>query len=1262
MRIVETYGDSADTVTIEGRSYPAESLLEDDDGIRWYLTSSATLIDPRNWNNAAAGGASAILAASGAGILAQTTEQFMADRTEVQQGYVPGTLSWHAGPETPTYSNLAAGTYGQTYSTSSAGAGAVTFTMSTKANPEPGFVHLHTHSEYSSFDGMSMWPEIVEQVIAQGGTAIGSADHGICAGHPEQQKQAAKAGLTPVFGMEAYFVDDRFARLDQYVAPEGMDPKSEEGKAHREAFKAEVTDYYHLCLWATDQASLLRLWAMSTESYRTGFYSKPRLDWEVLEKYSEGIICSTACLRGPLVHKALIEGNEEVARARLSRLQRIFGDRLFVELHVNQLPEQLIVNEALVVLAREQGVGLLAAVDSHYATTEDRLPHRVWLSARTEDDIADDTELFSGQQDYHLKTETEVRANLAYLGTSVVDEACANTVRVAAMATAEVTGVPKPPIFSKGGKGTHEEDAERLLDLCLSNWHLTQGKRFDQSAYMERFEREFDLIKRKNFCGYFLMVAEQTNWAQSDGILVGPGRGSGGGSLVAYLARIVGIDAVDAELIFERFMTEGRTALPDFDIDYPQSKKQRVQQHARDRYGDDYVTVVGSVMRLKNKGIIKKLGAAMKSTLTNPEEYFLDAAAMSAIISDAEADTAGIGLAWPDLWDRVGEELQPYRDKYPQVFAMADRLVGRISGYGQHAAGLIISTDQPLTGQLPLRRASEEGHLIAQFDKDVIEELGFIKFDLLTLRNLDTIQMAVDLIRERRGITVNVNDWRDEYEDPQVWEEISEAHTLGIFQIETHSGTRMTKRMQPHSMAELADMITLVRPGPSKSGLTDTYLRRRDGEEPVTFPDPRMATVLAKTYGCLLYQEDIMQACIVLAGYDGNEADAVRKILGKKQVEKVAVAGQEFTTRAVAMGMDPTAAASLWAQMAEFAKYSFNRAHAFAYAVLGYWCAWLKFHYPVEFLTAALSTVDTDRVPDFIKEARRMGYAVLPPDINESGSGFRAGQMAVRYGLAQIKGIGLAGLKDILEHQPYTSFEDYLERKGPNADRGITATLARIGAFDSLVPNRRGLEFVLAAEKSGEASMCVDKVIGTIGAPNDLPCTFDWSKEEPPVNPRTKKLMKLKPPPKKCTKACRQYRARPPVDITTIEPYSDNDIRDIEQDLLGVYLSSTPFDDIPDDYREIFKDQHYAMDAKGSQDALYLLGGVLTKVRPHTDKSGRAMGFLDLETEVGTVSITCFNSTWEKYRPQLRRGALVMLEADKNSRGCSLYTIAPIAS
>jgi DNA polymerase-3 subunit alpha len=1125
------------------------------------------------------------------------------------------------------------------------------------------FVHLHCHSEYSPLDGLSTTKEIVAAALADGQTAIAFTDHGNCAVHPEAQIECERAGIKPIFGLEAYFVDDRFAR---------------EGKP---------SDYWHLILWAMDDEGLKNLWAMSTESYRDGLYGKyARLDWDTLRRLNKGVMASTACLGGAVL-KPLNNGDEELALSNLLRLHEIFGDRLYAEIQPGQ-GKQVTSNTWLLEKAYELGIEPVVTCDSHYPEPKDKDAHKVWLASsmgKTLDELADST-MFEGDEDYHLMTEEEVRTSavrhLKVMGDwapAFVERAFDNTAAVAERCTAKIVLTSRNPVYSRA-TAEHPDplkhDQERLMDLCMEHWERrTAGKRQPQSVYLARLENELGMIFDKGFPGYFLIVADLILWAKAHGILVGPGRGSGGGSLVAYVLSITELDPVDHDVLFERFMTKGRTELPDFDIDFPSSKKAEVYGYVTERWGADHVATVGTHMRLKSKSVIQSVARAIKAEL--PEDHWADITACSNIIEAAEGDTAGLGLSWSDLWDRAGEELQPYADKYPRLFRLAGQFHGRLKGYGKHPAGVIIDTDHPLTENLPLR-LGEDGQMIAQFDLKVLELLGYIKLDLLNISNLDMIQLTVDMIKEHTGKVINPYEWIDELEDPYLYEQIGAGHTLGLFQIGTNTGTQMARRMKPTGLHELTDLITLVRPGPARSGLTDTYLARRKGEEEVSYADPRMEAVLGKTWGAMIYQEQLMKLCMVLAGYDDVKADKVRKILGKKKVEEARKMSADFIEKAMANGTDEMVTRELWAQMEEFARYSFGFAHALAYAILGVWTAWFKFHYPLYFLCAALSTVSQSsdsgsKLPLFVEEARRMGYKVLPPDINTSGVGFSLGSsgLDIRYGLDAVKGVGPAAVKAITENQPYTSWEDFLERKGSNANSGIVKTLVHIGAFDSLVPNRRWLEKVLeveAIDKSYDAcehGSAESQAIVWLPSPTkkdpepdeqrwSLPCSYNWSSEPAEIG-RTGKLVKPKAPVKKCTKGCRHFTPFQPPEPDDVAPYTDEEIRHIEEEMLGVYLSSTPFDIIPEEDREQFATGE---DVLSGPHGTYMIAAVVQGFR--FAKNRQDMGFLAMNTMRGSLSAVVFPSDYIRYGVEFRKGRLAYATVSKNDRGQRLDIFLPI--
>jgi DNA polymerase-3 subunit alpha len=1090
------------------------------------------------------------------------------------------------------------------------------------------FVHLHTHSEFSALDGLSTIPELVNLAVADNNAALGITDHGTCAGHPALQRSCDDAGIKPIFGMEAYFIDNRLER-----------PSPGDTEAAK-----RLRNYNHLILLAKDDEGLRNLWALSTEGFRDGFYYKPRIDWDSLRRHSKGLIATTACLGGP-ISRLLLDGHQDQARARVGRLLDLFGEDLYVEIQPSDLEEQIRLNPLLISLAHDLGIQVVAAADGHFPTADDHDLHKTWLRCQTSKD----------NEDYwhfdHSMTESEIRDRLSYLDPQVVDQAVENTAKLAEKCTARIESKVVMPVYYR--QGGYERDAEKLRQMCLDNWtRIKPGRRYDDQVYRDRFEREFKLLEVKKYCGYFLMVADYVGWAKDNGILVGPGRGSGAGSLIAFLMRITEVDPVQHEILFERFITDGRMTLPDFDVDFPASKRSDIQNYLRSKWGDDHTLRIGTHLRYKNKGIIQKLFSALGDEL--PPEAFADAKKLSAIIEDAESGTAGLGLSWEALWAQEEELLEPYRRKYPKLFAIAERLVGRLNSYGRHAAGIVISTDHALTDRLPLRGGEDGDQMISQFDMDALDSMGYVKFDILTIRTLDTVQAIVDGARQYFGVEVDVYDFDTEYDDPMVWDEISDGNTLGMFQIETTSGTKLVRRLKPTNLGELSDVGALVRPGPTRSGLTEAYLRRREGTEPVNFADPRMEEFLAPTQGVMIYQEQVMQAAMVLAGYDSTEADGVRKILGKKKVDQVIQAGHRFVDGCVAGGMDKDVAAHLWEQMAEFAKYGFGKAHSISYAMITYWTAWWKVHYVVPTLTALLSTVDKERVPEFVKEARRLEVPILSPDINASGRGFRPQETSIRYGLDSIKGIGPKAIEELEAGQPYASFTDFQERATRAVNAGVQLLLARVGAFDSLEPNRKGLVTKLMAEKEGVTATCIFKTTLTTD-PEGLACTYDWANEPRPINKRTLKLLKPKPLPKKCTKGCRQYKPQGLDGIDLSGSYTDKEIREIEQELLGIQLSSTPFDMLPPADREEVRKYAELLD-KGVA-GVYMVVGTIIRVRKHRDRSDRDMAFFNLSTETTDLDVVVFGDQYVIYGVHLKPGNFVVAEVRRTDRGSQLKTL-----
>jgi DNA polymerase-3 subunit alpha len=1107
---------------------------------------------------------------------------------------------------------------------------------------EPTFVHIHTHSEFSSLDGFSTIPEIVACAVADNQPAVAVTDHGTCAAHPHLQAECDDAGIKPIFGLEAYFVDDRHRRPLERTKPKKENTEEEE--AVFKADQAAVKDYWHLVLIAMNDTGLRNLWAMSTEASRDGFYYHPRLDWDTLERYSEGIICTTACLRGP-VSRAILQDDMPMARIRMSRLQDIFGDRLYAEVHTNHLEDQFKVNAGIVKLADEMNVPCIAVVDSHYSCCEHKDAHHVWIAAQTSSNINEEAGLFDSDENYHLMTRDEVMQALLFSNDLECEEWVENTVKLADRCTARLAGDPSPPKFG----ATHDADFETLFAMCEMSWQQKcQGNARPEQEYADRFEREMKLLVAKNLCGYFDIVADYCLWAKRQGILVGPGRGSGGASLVAYLSGITEIDPVDAELPFERFLTPGRTELPDFDIDFPPSRIDEVIQYVTDKWGERCVVRVGSHIRLKSKGVLKNLAMTLRG---KHDIDFGDLEAIGKIIDAAEKNTAGLGLSWEELWNQNEDDLRPWAVKYPEIFAYAETMVGRLKSYGKHAAGFIISSDVDLTDTLPLRKAGEQ--LVAEFDMRALAEIGLVKFDFLSVRNLDTLQQCVDLIRERTGEEIDLYSWKDEYDDQDVWDFISAGNTLGCFQIETNAGTMMTKAVQPRNLHDMADVTTLDRPGPMRSKLDVQYLDRRHGRAPVSYADPRLEKVLHRTFGVMLYQEDIMGICRELAGYDEEEADYVRKILGKKKVAEAEKEGRKFIPACVERGLSQAAAEAIWSQMFEFSRYSFNKAHAYAYGMISYWCAWFSYHYPTEFFVAAMSTVDSDRIPAFVIGAENRGCQVLPPDINDSGRGFAAKGNVIRFGLDAIKGVGEAGVKWLLDHQPYTTFEEFMDAK-PNM--AVAKPVVRAGAFDSIVPNRKQLEGIIVQYETEEINRCVHWNPDKVGAPNGLPCEFRWDLRVPEIGKKGRPL-KLPDISKKCTVVCKHYEKRTSLSTIEVEPYSDGEIQEIETELFGIYLTSSPFESIPEDIREqLWTARDLDANVVGSKG---IAAAIVKEVTQTKDRNQKSMAFVSLFFGDGDEKAVCFQKQWGTYKRYLRPNQLVFVQLEKTTRGFTILDVQP---
>ena len=570
-------------------------------------------------------------------------------------------------------------------------------------------------------------------------------------------------------------------------------------------------------------------------------------------------------------------------------------------------------------------------------------------------------------------------------------------------------------------------------------------------------------------------------------------------------------------------------------------------------------------------------------------------------------------MSYEELLETQKEPLKPYQDKYPKLFHYAERVVGRLKSYGRHPAGIVIDPEHSLIDALPMRIAKDAGQVVAEFPMDILGWLNYVKFDILTLRTLDTFQAVMDLVAEdpmMDGFRFDPQLWRKEYEDPQVWEALSTGDTTGVFQLESPLGTKLARELKPQALADLCAHGTLNRPGPRRSGAQGAFLRRRAGVEQVTFDHPMLADILGDTYGLMIYQEDVMNVCQVLAGYSSAEADEVRSILGKKKVDKIPAEGQRFIGRCIGNGISEEVASRIWEKMAEFSKYTFNKSHSWAYGMLGYWCAWAKVHLPSYFLVAALSTVDKERIPDFINLVRSLDYKVYPPDVNESEEGFSISndRLGVRYGIASVKGLGGSKAAKILRERPFGTILDLVEKK---VDFGSIKIMAQVGALDCLIPhghNRNDLEVLVDKMAAEGVEQCHWLRPGTDNG-HGLPCGFDWVNDPTEVRlGKHDKPLKRRPLPKKCSRACRHYTPEMVVTWPELPPPTAKQIRMIERELLGVYVSHSPFDAINQDLAREYGLATLAEFETGPYDEIYQMVGEIASVRYKEGQGGEMDG------------------------------------------------------
>jgi len=879
------------------------------------------------------------------------------------------------------------------------------------------FVHLHVHSEYSLLDGASRIKDLVQKTVELEMPSIALTDHGVMYGVIDFYKLAKNAGIHPVIGCEVYVAPRR--RFDK---------------------EAHIDDSpYHLVLLAENEVGYKNLLKIVSNAYLDGFYYKPRADKELLAKHSEGLIGLSACLAGE-IPKLILDKDYEKARQAAMEYREIFGkDNFFLEMMDHHMPEQQVVNEALRKLSSETGIPLVVTNDSHYIHRQDAQIHDILLCIQTGKTLQDENRLRFDGQEYYLKSASEMASlfpnDLAALRrTREIAERC--------QVEFDFSQMHLPQYQVPEG---YDLDSY-LRKLCEEGVVQRFSGNVPQEV-RERLEHELRVIQQMGFSGYFLIVQDFVNWARRKGILVGPGRGSAAGSLVAYVLGITNINPLKYGLLFERFLNPDRITMPDIDIDFCYERREEVIDYVVSKYGKDHVAQIITFGTMMARAAIRDVGRVLNLPLSEVDK-------IAKLVPEELGVTLDKALQTPEL-----KQLYDSDPEVKQLIDLARAIEGMPRHASTHAAGIVIA-GEPLVNFLPLQRNGDA--VITQFPKETVEEIGLLKMDFLGLRTLTVIGDTLKIIESERKIKLDPDEFP--LDDAKTYELLGSGETTGVFQLESTGMRHLLRNMKPQRFEDLIALVALYRPGPLGSGMVDDFISRKNGQTKVEYPYPTLEPILKETYGVILYQEQVMQISCELAGFSMAEADNMRRAMGKKKPEVLASMRNSFIEGAQKNNVNPRVAGEIFDLMEHFAGYGFNKSHSAAYALIAYQTAYLKAHYPVEFMAATLTSFrnNSDKVSYYIQECRRLKIDILPPDVNESLENFTVVGNSIRFGLAAVKNVGEGAVQAIIEARNqggvFLSLDDFCQRVDLHqVNKRVIESLILCGAFDSLRVHRSQL-------------------------------------------------------------------------------------------------------------------------------------------------------------------------------------------------------------
>lgn len=1060
------------------------------------------------------------------------------------------------------------------------------------------FTHLHVHTEYSLLDGSNKINEYVSRVKELGMKSAAITDHGVMFGCIDFYKAAKAAGIKPILGCEVY------------VAP-GSRFDKEKGK--------EEDRYYHLVLLAETQEGYQNLIKIVSYGFVDGFYYKPRVDMELLEQYHEGIIALSACLAGE-VARNLARGFYEEGKEAALRYEKIFGKgNFFLELQDHGIPEQRQVNHELIRMSRETGIELVATNDVHYTYSSDAEAHDILLCVQTGKSLKDENRMrYEGGQ-YYVKSEEEMRRLFPY-----APEAIENTGKIAERCNVEIEfGVTKLPKFDVPDGYTAWE---YLNKLCFEG--LDKRYTDNKEELKKRLNYELGVIKDMGYVDYFLIVWDFIRYAREHGIMVGPGRGSAAGSLVSYTLGITKLDPIKYDLLFERFLNPERVSMPDIDVDFCFERRQEVIDYVVEKYGKDQVVQIVTFGTMAARGVIKDVGRVM-------DVPYVQCDTIAKMIPQELNITIDKAMkANPEL-KKIYETDETVR----KLIDMSRRLEGLPRHTSMHAAGVVIS-QKPVMEYVPLSRGSD-GSLVTQFTMTTLEELGLLKMDFLGLRTLTVIQNAEKLVRRDKGIELDMD--KIDYEDKKVYGMLGAGKTEGVFQLESTGMKNFMKELKPGNLEDIIAGLSLYRPGPMD--FIPQYIKGKNNPDEIHYDCPELEPILKATYGCIVYQEQVMQIVRSLGGYTLGRSDLVRRAMSKKKASVMEKERQNFVygneeegvPGCIHRGISEKTANKIYDDMIDFAKYAFNKSHAAAYAVVSYQTAFLKYYYPVEYMAALMTSVihNPSKVAEYILSSRKMQIEILPPDINFGESEFSADHGAIRYGLSAIKSLGAPMIRAIVEERnengKYQSLRDFIERmSGRELNKRAIENLIKAGALDKVAGNRRQKLMVYAEIVDAVNQEKKNAMTGQMSL-------FDLISDE------EKEAYEIQMP--------------------KVEEYSKEELLSFEKEVLGVYISGHPLEEYEERWKKNitartidFQIDEELGTSKAGDGEMAVIGGIITNKTVKYTRNNKVMAFLTIEDLVGTVEVVVFPNDYEKNVQKMEEDSKVFIrgkvqgDADKASK------------